>query len=416
MKQIALLLASLLIAAGPSLVGAEPRQANASLSAAPFDQQNVATGSTSKATPRQLLVLLRQPPARQRIGGAPGGSYSDGASRAARDRLARALARRHGLIFDKTWPMPVLGLDCFILTVPASADYERVIARLSADRALEWVQPMQDFATLATPVRYNDPLFPATPAARLWHLSELHSHATGRGATIAVIDSQIEEDHPDLVGQVVVSRDFTERAAGRGEAHGTSVAGIIAAHGNNAIGSVGVAPRARLMGLRACWQVDDLAASHCNSLSLARALHFAIERGATIINLSLTGPPDRLLQRLIDVALDRGIRVVASVDSRASDGGYPASHRGVIAVSDHPDGPVRGALVAPGRGIPTTQTGNSWYLVTGSSFSAAHVSGLLALTEERQRGTRQGASRLVLTPDGAGTIDARATLLQSMVR
>ncbi len=77
---------------------------------------------------------------------------------------------------------------------------------------------------------------------------------------------------------------------------------------------------------------------------------------------------------------------------------------------------MRGALVAPGRGIPTTQTGNKWYVVNGSSFSAAHVSGLLALTEERQRAWRQAASRLVLTPDGAGTIDARATLLQTNSR
>ena len=56
----------------------------------------------------------------------------------------------------------------------------------------------------------------------------------------------------------------------------------------------------------------------CNSLSLAKALSFAIERKAEVINLSLSGPPDRLLDRLLDAALERGISIVGAIDPRAA--------------------------------------------------------------------------------------------------
>ena len=74
----------------------------------------------------------------------------------------------------------------------------------------------------------------------------------------------------------------------------------------------------------------------CDTLSLAKALYFAIGHDAQVINLSLSGPPDPLLGRLIDVALARGIVVVGALDPNAADGGFPASHPGVVAVSDDP--------------------------------------------------------------------------------
>lgn len=365
----------------------------------------------SIAENRQVLVLLRQAPRRQQLGGGPATAYGSSASRATRDRLARALARRHGLEFDRNWPMPLLGLDCFIMTVPVGQDVDAVIARLETEPVIEWAQRMQEFATLSGHRRYNDPLFPAAPAARQWDLSSLHGLATGRGTMIAVIDTQIETRHPDLIGQMAMMRDFTDRPASHAELHGTGVAGVIAARANNGVGSVGIAPQARLLGLRACWQLAGVAGSRCSSLSLARALHFAIERNADVINLSLSGPPDPLLRRLIGLAVSRGSHVVASVDNQVHDGGFPASQAGVIAVSDVTDSPVRSALVAPGRGIPTTQTGHRWYLVNGSSFSAAHVSGLLALVHEFHQGTPNVRPHFVLVAGGGGAIDARQTVL-----
>jgi subtilisin family serine protease len=263
---------------------------------------------------------------------------------------------------------------------------------------------------------HDDPLFAMQPAARDWQLAALHETATGRNVRVAVIDSGVERTHPDLAGQIERSEDFV---AGRGtptETHGTAVAGIIAARSDNGIGIVGVAPQARLLALRGCWQQSP-DSTLCSSLSLAQALQFAITHDAQVINLSLSGPPDQLLGRLLDVALGRGIGVVAAVDRAAPGGGFPAAHRGVVAVADAGREPVAaGVAIAPGRDIPTTQTGARWAVVSGASYAAAHVSGLLALMREARDRRAMPASAvvavaapgLVLLPDGR--IDACATL------
>ncbi len=82
----------------------------------------------------------------------------------------------------------------------------------------------------------------------------MHKIATGRGIRVAVIDSGIQANHPDLAGQVIVNRNFVAGQAEVAEDHGTGVAGIIAAKADNGVGIAGVAPDARLLGLRACWQ------------------------------------------------------------------------------------------------------------------------------------------------------------------
>jgi subtilisin family serine protease len=169
-----------------------------------------------------------------------------------------------------------------------------------------------------------------------------------------------------------------------------------------------------LLGLRACWQQRGAgAATVCDGLSLAKALYFAIEQKADVINLSLSGPDDRLLRTLVEAALARGSVVVAAYDSHKPDGGFPASAPGVIAVSDHAfAGHSEHVYIAPGRDVPTTQPGGRWFLVNGSSFSAAHVSGLAALVRQRRR-----LPNLTLVSDRVvgGTIDACVTLERAVI-
>ena len=192
----------------------------------------------------------------------------------------------------------------------------------------------------------------------------------------------------------------------------TEVAGIIAARADNHVGIVGVAPHARLLALRACWQASAHA-TLCTSLGLARALDFAIAHDAQVINLSLSGAPDLLLGKLLDVALRRGITVVAATDRALPRGGFPAAHPGVIAVADEGSGAVpSGTLLAPGSDIPTTGPPARWYFVSGPSYAAAHVSGLLALL--REVGAPPGASALVRLPTGA--VDAYASLMRGRGR
>jgi subtilisin family serine protease len=252
----------------------------------------------------------------------------------------------------------------------------------------------------------GDPLLPMQPAAREWRLSELHRTATGRGVRVAVIDSQIEQNHPDLVGQVALSENFVGGRPAGPEAHGTAVAGIIAAIADNGIGIAGVAPGARLLALRACWQ--GAAATLCDSLSLAKALDFAIGHAAQVINLSVSGPPDILLGKLLDAAKARRAVVVAAFDPSLPGGGFPASHPGVVAVADESGGrPPAGVQGAPGRDIPATLPGGKWGLVSGSSFAAAEVSGLAALVRERPG---EPAARVLAALPAGGVRDACATL------
>jgi len=367
----------------------------------------VAAAAVSAPAPaRQVLLLLRLPPEHYRPENAYSGGYGDGPAHGARRRMAAALAREHGLTLVTDWAMALLGLDCFVMVVPDDqlpADVARV---LSQDPRVAWAQPMNLFRAQG----HDDPLYPLQPAAQAWHLLDLHELSTGRDVRVAVVDSGVDDAHADLAGQVALKENFVDTHRDVPEDHGTAVAGIIAARADNGIGIVGVAPNARLLALRACWQ-ESAQATLCSSLSLAMALHFAITHDAAVINLSLSGPPDRLLDRLLDVALSRNISVIGAVDRKLADGGFPASHAGVVAVAEDTGGPpLHGLLVAPGRDVPTTLPGGRWNLVSGSSYAAAHVTGLFALMRERSPANSPTPSLASVVSFPGGGIDACATL------
>ena len=266
----------------------------------------------------EVLLLLRLPPDHFRPENAYSGGYGDGAAHAARRRVAAALARQHGLTLVTDWPMPLLGVDCYAMRVPPTQSPERVAQELSRDPQVAWAQVTNVYRTRG----HNDPLYALQPAALAWHLSELHALATGRDVRVAIVDSGIDDRHPDLAGQIALKENFVDgRRDAPPEQHGTAVAGIVAARADDGIGIAGVAPDVRLLALRACWEEADQA-TRCTSLTLAMALHYAIEHAAGVINLSLSGPSDRLLGKLIDAALARSITVVGAVDPSLPDGGF----------------------------------------------------------------------------------------------
>ncbi|GLQ88343.1 S8 family peptidase [Dyella flagellata] len=334
--------------------------------------------------PSQVLVMLRAPAPHLRGADGYAVGYTASPGEAARRHIARSLARQYGLQLVDSWPMPALGLDCFVMRLPSGMSASNVVQALSHDTRVESAESRQTFHTLAN----DDPLYSLQPTAKLWHLVQLHAMATGRNVVIAEVDSGVDTTNPDLAGQVVEQRNFVDDGAYRAELHGTEVAGIIVAREGNGVGIVGVAPQARLLALRACWQLaDGSAASACDSFTLAKALQYAVEKHVQIINLSLAGPNDRLLQRLLDTALARGTTVVSAVDDGAADGGFPASYPGVLAVAgEHSTTHPANAWLAPAEDIPTTQPGARWNLVNGSSFAAAEVSGLAALLREMSPG------------------------------
>jgi len=368
-----------------------------------------AQGSPTIPPERQILVMVKHPPDHFRPGGAYGGGYGDDLLRSARSRLARRIAKAHGLTFVDGWPMPMIGVDCFIMAVPEGRSTETAAQELSTDSKVAWAEPVELYHAEGTPASHNDPLYAAQPAAHAWDLADLHRIATGKGVRVAVIDSGIQANHPDLAGQLIVNRNFVAGQAEKPEDHGTGVAGVIAAKSDNRIGIAGVAPGARLLGLRACWQRGEN--TLCDGLSLAKAFYFAVQENADVINLSLSGPDSRLLRVLVQTAIDRGSIVVTAYDAATPHGGFPASVPGVIAVADRAFAASSGEVyTAPGHDVPTTQPGGRWFLVNGSSFSAAHVSGLAALVRQRRH-----SDGLTLVSDRAvgGTIDACATLARA---
>lgn len=358
---------------------------------------------------REILVMVRIAPNHYRPTGDYGGGYDDRMASGARQHLARHIARQYGLKLVDNWPMPMIGVDCFVMVVPEGRSTASAADQVSRDSDVAWAQPMELFSARGAAASPNDPLYAAEPAAAQWHLADLHRIATGRGIKVAVIDSGIEVRHPDLAGQILVNRNFVAGQSAAPEQHGTGVAGIIAAKADNGIGIAGVAPGARLLGLRACWQTPS--ATVCDTLSLAKAIYFAVDQRSDVINLSLSGPEDRLLAELLGTALKRGTAIVTAFDQKLADGGFPASMHGVIAVSDAPLAPSRGEVyTAPGQDVPTTVPGGRWFLVNGSSFAAAHVSGLLALMRERRR---SASPVLISQRRGGGAIDACATLAKA---
>lgn len=298
--------------------------------------------------------------------------------------VLNALAKEYGIVRATGWPMRSLSVHCEVFTVPAGTDAAAIAARLAQDPRVDSAEPLRRFQTLtAAPKSYRS----------LQHsLDELdidraHALSRGRGVRIAVIDSGVDATHPDLYGAVQTRRDFASSTAAA--PHGTEVAGVIAARGDHGEGIVGVAPDAELLDLHACWgDGGSNSPASCDSYSLAQALDFAVTSAADVINLSLAGPQDALLARLLAVAEARAICVVvAAPPTNDSAHGFPASVPSVIVVSMSDAGARIGATAvrAPGTDVLTTFPGGRYDYASGSSLAAAHVSGVVALARALHR-------------------------------
>ena len=186
--------------------------------------------------------------------------------------------------------------------------------------------------------------------------------------------------------------------------HGTSVAGLIAALAGNSEGIVGVAPEVALIALKACWQLDPASdAAVCNSFTLAQGLAAAIDARAHVINLSIAGPSDPLLEELVSVADRNGVVVVGAVAAV----GFRAGRRielscRALPASSRSTSRGRGSrpsanIHAPGDDIFTLTPAGGYGFASGSSLATAQVSGVVALLLSRQRHLTSGQVRTLLT-------------------
>ncbi|MCD8457074.1 S8 family serine peptidase [Xylella taiwanensis] len=307
-----------------------------------------------------------------------------------------ALKQHYGLHELAAWPINTLRLYCAVLEPSPGISRTHLLETLAADKRVVLAQPLQDFSVYATDkhtsttakaatagVHYNDPYvdlqhgFVGTDAA----IAQMDTQ--GQGMNIAIVDTNVDTSHPELQGRIreihnMVGATPTAIAPG---AHGTEIAGIIAANGNNYQGFVGMAPKAMLSVYTSCWYPPmPQATAHCNSFTLAKALAAIHDSSARIINLSLGGPADPLLYKMLSQLLSENRIVLAAMPPNGHMDGFPSNTPGVIVVRSSNSTPAPpGVISAPGNDILTTQPKGGYDFVSGSSMAAAHVSGIVAL-------------------------------------
>jgi subtilisin family serine protease len=345
---------------------------------------------------RQLLITTRQDVgATLSVRGDPGAFYlrrrGYGPTPTV-DRTLDQIAADYGLQRLEGWYIASLGEYCEVYALRPDQDADAIIRQISADARVGIVQAMNSFETEA--IVYDDPYAPMQTALSTLAIEAAHETATGRGITVAVVDSSVDRRHRELRGRIRSERNLVLNVAYAGaEVHGTAVAGIIGSRANNGEGIVGIAPAATIVSLRACWTIDASSGrARCSSFSLAHALESASRLKADVINLSLAGPPDALLKELIDAAVSDGIIVVAAGPATLSAAtAVPSSQPGVLA-AESAEAPVSpwspNLLRAPGTEILSTVPNNGYAFFSGNSMSAAFISGVSALVRERRPGMR----------------------------
>jgi type VII secretion-associated serine protease mycosin len=267
-------------------------------------------------------------------------------------------------------------------------------------------------------------LLPSTTAhadgirSQQWALDAMHTQEVwqttkGAGVTVAVLDTGVDDQHPDLAGNVLRGKDMVGFGASRGDSawavHGTAMAGIIAGHGHGPGGQdgvLGVAPAARILPVRVILEDDDPARSKARSTrgnALAEGIRWAADQGADVINLSLgddskSAHPEPSEDAAVQYALKKGSVVVASAGNGGEKGdriSYPAAYPGVIAVTAVDKYGTRASfstrrwyatVSAPGDDVVIAAPDRKYYEGWGTSAAAAFVSGAVALVRAAHPG------------------------------
>jgi subtilisin family serine protease len=336
-----------------------------------------------------------------------------------------AITRRHRLTR--------LELQDFVLTrrrimrvrIDDGRPVATVIRALQADGRILGAQPnyryllQQGAGATGNPAQYS--------LAKL-HLPQAQAMVKGEGVLVAVVDSMIDAAHPDLEGAIAASFDATG-TPDKPHAHGTGIAGVIAAHGK----LLGAAPAVKLLAVHAF----SSSGTDGSSMSLLKGLDWAGKENANIVNMSFAGPSDEEVHDMLVALRAKGAVPIAAVGNAGPKSRplYPAAFPEVIAVTatDADDNVFemsnRGthiAVAAPGVAILAPAPDASVQMQTGTSFAAAQVSGVAALLLQRNRKLDAGAIRRILTSTahdlgapghddqfGSGLVDAYAAVMSA---
>ena len=294
----------------------------------------------------------------------------------------------------------------------------------------------------------DDPLYPQQWWVTETHLEQAWNYNTGAiTVTIAIIDSGLDLTHVDFQNRLWINPgeisgngldddnngfvddmngwDFVNRGANLVDenGHGTEVAGVIGATGNNSQGIAGACWMCQLMIVKVMQPTGVVNYSH-----MAQGIIYAAEKGAHIINISAGGYAEsRTLRAAIEQAARTSVIVAGAGNDNRSDQFYPAAYPQVLAVAAVDSNLSKASfsnsgswidLAAPGVDIHTTTAGGNWSVVSGTSLSAPLVSGIAALVKTAhplwdstliRAHLRQTA--IALQPDmGAGLVNAATAL------
>src|SRR5712671_559996 len=314
------------------------------------------------------------------------------------DTQADELARRHGLVRLQSQDFPLLGTTVGLFRITDRRTVETASRQFATDASVHWVQP--NFRYFLQEEKAATEGDPAQYALAKLRLPEAHTLAHGANVTVAVIDSGVDVKHPELANAIADSFDALGSKEGP-HVHGTGIAGAIVSHAR----LMGSAPAARILAIRAFAVAPS--GGESTSFVILKALDYAAAHGAQIVNMSFAGPNDALIERGISAAVAKGIVMVAAAGNAGAKSPplYPAANRSVIAVTatDAQDrlfaASNRGghiAVSAPGVDIFLPAPDEKYQMTSGTSFSAAYISGLAALLLVRNPALKPDEVRAIL--------------------
>ncbi len=294
-----------------------------------------------------------------------------------------AIAQRFGLTLVSQQTVGMLGRTVYTFRIANGQSVRAMIRTVDAARLNATVQPSYIFGLTQDKNDPNaDPGDPAQYALKKLRLPDAHRITKGDNVIVAVIDSEIDANQPDLAG-TVTDRYDAGCGASAPDVHGTGMAGAIASH----VHLLGVAPRAHIIAICAFGGVGQPKAT---TVKIINGLDYAIQHGARIVNMSFAGPPDPALSQALQIAREKGILLIAAAGNNGpkSPPLYPGADRSVMAVTatDENDRLFSGAnqgdyvtVAAPGVNVLVPAPGGSMQFTTGTSVATANVSGVAAL-------------------------------------
>lgn len=252
--------------------------------------------------------------------------------------------------------------------------------------------------------------------ASSWHLPKISAPAawdtaTGAGVTVAILDGGVDATHPDLAARIVPGWNYYDNNSNTSDVtgHGTKVAGVAAAAGNNALGVTGGAWNAKIMPMR----ITDPNGSITYYSIIANALTYAADKGARVANISFIVSHVSAVQTAAQYMRSKGGVVVASVGNSGTYNANPNTASIItVAGTDSADnraswsayGPIVD-VAAPGVSVYTTVKGGGYGAVSGTSFASPLTAGVVALMFSANPSLQpsQVDSILASTSDDRGT-------------